>query len=260
MFTEIDEQGDGMVAVVSRTVADRYFAGESPIGKQVDGLGVHWKAIVGAVEDTRNDGLRNPTRPEIYLPLTGHKPLGGGVTRNNGLNIAIRTAGDPAIAATVLRGHLRDIDRALLANVRPMNEQWADLQAGPRCQALIFSGFAGLAICLAATGVYGVLAHAVVLRRREIGMRLALGAQSADVQRMIVREAVLLALGGIALGIAGALAGSRAITTLLYHVNPTDPLTLVAAAVLLMLLAIAASVVPARRAAREDPAQTLRAE
>lgn len=254
-----DSEGE-TVAVVNRTLADRYFSGEDAIGKQVDGAGLPWKTVIGVVADTRNDGLRNSTRPEIYLPLTAEKPRGGGITHDNGLQIVVRTAGDPAMAASLLRDHLRALDRSLLARVRGMDEQWQDLSAGPRFQATIFSGFACIALLMACAGVYGVLSHIVVLRRREIGIRMALGAQPADVQRIIVGEAILLAIAGVAIGLAGAMAGSRWIESLLYQVHARDPIALGATAALLVLLAIGASVVPARRAAQEDPASTLRAE
>jgi ABC-type antimicrobial peptide transport system permease subunit len=113
---------------------------------------------------------------------------------------------------------------------------------------------------MAWTGIYGLLWHIVVLRRREIGIRMALGARSGDVQRLVVREAVLLAGGGVVIGLAGALVASRVLASVLYQVNPRDPLTLATTAALLVVLAVGASVVPARRAARQDPAQTLRAE
>ena len=260
VFTEGDEAGSGLVAIVNRTLADRYFGGEGPIGKQVDGVGIPWKTVVGVAADTRNDGLRNATRPEIYLPLTANKAPGGGITDDNGLNVVIRTAGEPAAATSLLRENLRAMDRALLARVRMMDEQWQDLEAGPRFQAIIFSGFAALALIMACTGIYGVLSHIVILRRQEIGIRIALGARPADVQILVVREALILALGGVVIGLAGALAGSRLIASLLYQVNPRDPLTLAATAALLVILAVCASVLPARRASQQDPAQTLRAE
>jgi putative ABC transport system permease protein len=260
VFTEADQTGNGLVAVVNRTLADRYFAGESPIGKQVDGLGVPWKTVAGVVRDTRNDGLQNPTRPEIYLPLTTNNARGGGITHDKGLHVVIRSAGGQATAISALRGHLRAMDRALLAKVRMMDEQWEDLQSGPRFQAAIFSGFAALALIMACTGVYGVLSHVVVLRRREIGIRMALGARPADVQGLVVREALILALGGAGIGIAGALAGSRILASLLYQVDPRDPLTLAGTAALLVVLACGASLAPAWRASRQNPAETLRAE
>ncbi len=160
----------------------------------------------------------------------------------------------------VRRGHLRAMDRRLLAKVRTMDEQWTDLRAGSRFQAAVFTGFAALAVLMACTGIYGVLSHIVVLRRREISIRMALGARPADIQRLIAREALVLALAGAVIGLGGALAGSSFIASLLYQVNPRDPLTLAGAAALLVLLAIGASALPARRASRQDPAEALRAE
>lgn len=259
-FTEADQTGEGLVAVVNRTLADRYFAGEMAIGKQVDGLGVPWKTVIGVVADTRNDGLRNPTRPEIYLPLTSIGARGGGITHEKSLNILIRTAGDPATITSVLRGNLRAMDPSLLSRIRTMDEQWEDLQASARFQAMVFSGFAALALIMACTGIYGVLSQVVVLRRREIGIRMALGARPPDVQGLVVREALILSVAGAVIGLAGTLAGARLLAALLYQVNPRDPLTLAATATLLVVLAICASAVPARRASRQDPAETLRAE
>ena len=259
-FTAEDESGGGLVAMVNRTLADRYFAGESPLGRQVDGAGIPWKRVVGVFADTRNDGLQNPPRPEIYLPLTAAQATGGGITHGNGLNVVIRTAGDPDVAALRLREQLRGLDTALLARVRMMDEQWRDLKAGPRFQAMLFSGFAVLALLMACAGIYGVLSYVVVLRRKEIGIRIALGARPADVQLLVVREALLLALGGIALGLAGAIAGSRVLGSLLHDVNSRDPLTLGGTALLVLLLAVGAAILPARRASRQDPAETLRAE
>jgi putative ABC transport system permease protein len=260
VFTEADQAGGGLVAVVNRSLADRYFAGERALGQQVDGLGVPWKTVVGVVADTRNDGLRNPTRPEIYLPWTERNSQGGGVTSNHGLNVLIRTTGDPTVAVAELRGHLRALDRGVLAKVSMMEERLDDLHAGERFQALTFGGLAALALAMAWTGIYGVLSHIVVLRRREIGIRMALGARSGDVQRLVVREALILAVGGVVIGLAGAVVGSRVLASVLYQVNPRDPLTLAATAALLIVLAVGASVVPARRASQQDPAQTLRAE
>lgn len=256
LFNDADQS----VSIVNRTLADRYLAGEDPIGKQVDGIGVPWKTVVGVVGDTRNDGLRNPTRPEIDLPLTPANARGGGITSNAGPCVVIRTAGDPAVVASGLRGHLRAMDRALLGQVRMMDEQWAELQAEPRFQATVFTGFAALAVLMACTGVYGVLSHVVILRRREIGIRMALGARPADIRALIVREAVTLAVVGIALGLAGAFAGARLLASVLDQVNPRDPVMLAGTALLLVLLALCASLVPAHRAARDNPAITLRAE
>jgi putative ABC transport system permease protein len=253
-------EAESLVALVNRALADRYFAGESAIGKKVDGQGVPWKTIIGVVGDVRNDGLRSPTRPEIYLPMTEVNARGGGITSGARFNIVIRTAGDPSATMNALRGQLREMDRGLAARVRTMDERWANLQDGPRFQTTVFSGFAVLALVMACTGVYGVASHVVVARQREIGVRMALGARPADVQVMILREALMLAVGGVAIGIPAALAGSRLLAGLLYGVNPRDPVALAGTAALLILLALCASAAPAWRASRQDPAQTLRAE
>ena len=259
-FTETEEAGDGLVAVVNKTLADRYFRGESVLGKRVDGAGLPWKTVTGVAADTRNDGLWNPTRPEIYLPLTGRPARGGGVTQDYGMNLVVRTAGDPARTLAELGASLRAMDRSLLARTRTMNAQWSDLQAAPRFEAMVFTGFGGLALGLACTGLYGVLSHLVVLRRREIGIRMALGARPAAVQALVVREAVILATAGVAMGAAASAGAVRALASLLYHVDPTNWRTPAVAAALLLVAAMGASAAPAWRASRQDPAGMLRAE
>jgi predicted permease len=196
LLTAADQRGTGPFAVVNRTLAERFFPDESPIGKQVDGLGLPWKTVVGVVGDTRNDGLRNPTSPEMYVPFTNDPPRGGGVTSDHGLNVVIRTEGDPAAISSLLRGHLRGLDPALLASTRTMDERWAELNAAPRFQAAVFTCYALLAMSMAGFGIYGVLSHVVTLRKREIGIRMALGARPLDVQGLVLREA--LALGATA--------------------------------------------------------------
>jgi putative ABC transport system permease protein len=260
LFSDVEQAGGGLVAVVNQALADRHFAGESVIGKLVDGLGVPWKTVVGVVSDVRNDGLRDPTRPEICLPMTEGNARGGGITRGGGLSIVIRTAGEPAAAVSMLRGHLRAIDPHLLVRAQTMDQRWAELRDGPRFQATVFGGFAALALIMSCTGVYGVASHAVVLRQREIGVRMALGARPLDVQALILRDAAALSAFGLAAGIPGALAGSRFLASLLHGLNPQDPKTIAASSMALLALAICASAAPAWRASRLDPARTLRAE
>jgi ABC-type antimicrobial peptide transport system permease subunit len=148
----------------------------------------------------------------------------------------------------------------LAATTHTMDEQWSDLRATPRFEAIVCGGFAGLAVIMACAGIYGVLSHIVVLRRREIGIRVAVGAKPADVQGLIIGEALMLAIAGVVIGLGGAVAGSRLLSSLLYQVNSKDPLTLAIAATLLLILAICASVVPARRASQQDPMIALRHE
>jgi predicted permease len=258
-FTEADIARDAPVAVVNRTLANRYFAGENALGKLVDGKS--WKTVIGVVADTRNDGLRNATRPEIYLPLTDRwKAQGGGVTQNNGLRVILRTAADLTPAADLLRRSVHDIDPALLTKVAVMDEQWGDLLAAPRFYAVVFTGFAVLALTMTCVGVYGVSSHVVVLRRREMAIRLALGARRADVQAIIARDAASLAAVGAVFGTGGALAASRLLAGLLYETSSADPLTLTLSVVLLLVVAVGASMTPARKAAREDPARLLQSE
>lgn len=213
LFTAGDLGDETPVAVVNRTFASRYFAGESVVGKQVDGM--PWKTVIGVAADTRNDGLRNPVRPEIDLPFTARfQAQGGGITTRNGLKVLIRSSGDPAVAARELVRGLRQIDPRLVANTRVMEEQWDAPRTALKFQSSVFAAFAVLALVMASVGIYGVLAHVVVLRYREIGVRLALGARPGDIQALVVREALLLAGGGIVLGLGGAWAASRLLASL----------------------------------------------
>ena len=258
-FTGADIAREAPVAVVNRTLANRYFAGENALGKRVDGK--EWKTVIGVVADTRNDGLRNATRPEIYLPFTDRfKSQGGGVTQNNGLRVVLRTAADVATAGDLLRRSVHEIDPALLTNVAVMDQQWEDLVAVPRFYGVVFTGFAVLALTMTAVGVYGVLWHVVVLRRREMAIRLALGARSADIQAAIGREAISMAGVGAVLGVGGALAASRLLGSLLYETSPADPWALAISVAVLLVVVAGASMGPARKAAREDPARLLRSE
>jgi predicted permease len=259
LFTAREVSGGAAIAVVNRALADRYFPGEDPIGKRIDGPS--WKTVAGVVDDTRNDGLRNPTRPEIYLPFSERmRAQGGGVTHANGLSVLVRVSGDPAPIAQLLPRIVHGIDPSLLTSVNTMNRQWADLSAVPKSQAEVVAAFAALALVLASVGIYGVVSHLVLLRRKEMGIRLALGARPRDIAALVVGEAVSLAAAGAVTGVAGALALSRLLSGLLFEIKPQDPLTLGLAALFLLMLAAAAAAAPARRAAREDPCQTLRAE
>ena len=259
LFTEADIAGDAPVAVVNRSLAERYFAGESALGKELDGK--PWKTVVGIVGDTRNDGIRNPARPEIYLPLTPlFKAQGGGVTYDNGLKILIRTSADPAATLHDLRRVLHELDPMLVANVRPMEKQWTDLIAVPRFQATVVSLFALLALAMASVGVYGLLSHMIVLRQREISIRIALGASPTVIRWLIIREGVGLAIAGVILGAGGAVAGSRILNAVLYQTKSQDPLTLALAATVLLVLAFCASAIPARRICGQDAARILRSE
>lgn len=260
LFSPEAEAGTAREAIINRTLAERYYPGENPLGKQIDGLGEPWKTIVGVMEDYRNDGLRNPPKPEMLLPLTATSDRGGEVTLARDLSLLLRTAADPGPTAVAVRATLRQLDPNILVTLRPMEESWDEPKAASRFEAFAFAVFAGLALLMAATGIYGVLSHMVTLRWREIGIRMALGALPRQVQMLILREALLFAVGGIILGLTVAVVATPHLASLLFNVNPRDPIFLAATAALLLLLALLAAFAPARRAALMDPARTLRSE
>jgi putative ABC transport system permease protein len=191
--------------------------------------------------------------PEVFVPYAQH-PV-------DSLTIAVRTAGDPMAFVPVARADLAALDRDLpLAAVRTMDEVIGRSIAERRFTMLLLATFASVAVLLAAIGVYGVLAYLVSQRTQEIGVRLAIGARPEDVVRLFVREGAALTLVGVACGLAGALAVTRTLSTLLFGVTTTDPVTFTAVAGTLAIVALLASYFPARRAARVDPMSALRAD
>ncbi len=245
----------GAVVIVNQALARRYFPGEDPLGKRIGGLrpDLRWKPIVGVVGDEKNDGLRSDPQPEAYLPIA----------MEPGLDIAwlvVRTAADPTATAAAISTELRALDKNLPVRVRTMPEEIADLLARPRFQTRVMEIFSAMALVMAAVGVYGVASWAVSQRTREIGVRMALGAAPGDVLRLILRAA-LPPLGiGLAAGTTGALVLGRYLESLLFGVKPNDAITLAVAAGVLAGAALVATYIPARRAARTNPAVTLRSE
>jgi putative ABC transport system permease protein len=223
------------------------------VGRQMRDGGSGLYSIVGVVGDVRNLNLNQDPRPINYFSAV-----------NSGLlpmNVVIRTAGAPESAAAILREQVKRVDPAApIFALSTMEELIGRNLAQTRWSTLLVGGFAVLALLLGAIGTYGVLSYAVTMRRREIGVRMALGAAAADVIRMVVREGMALAAAGIFSGIVLALALGRAAVTLLYGVAPHDPRTFLVVAAILGLVALAASAIPALRAARVDPISTLRAE
>jgi len=210
--------------------------------------------IVGVVGDVRQRGPARDPEPEIYMPYEQHpRPA-------TAMSVVVRTAADPAALPEAMRRLARDRAPDVPVRFTTMETLLSENVAAPRFRTLLLGLFAGLAVCLAMAGVYGVMAYLVGQRSSEIGLRMALGASSADVQRMVIRQSLALVAAGIVLGLAGAAAATRLLTTVLFQVKPTDPLTYVAAALLLAVVALAASYVPARRAARLDPMVALRQE
>jgi putative ABC transport system permease protein len=255
-FTPADNQANRTVAVVDETLAKRLFPGRSAVGEQVgvDLFGnKHWLEIVGVVEPIRHDDLRQDGRETIYFPhhLFPWPPM----------TVAVRSTGDP----TVLLGSVREEVRGLtpdlpLYNVRTLNEAFSLALANTRFTMILIAVFAGVALILAMVGLYGVIAYTVRQRTREIGIRMALGARQGSILRMVVGGGLRLILAGVALGILAAYPLTRTVQSLLFGVTPGDPLTYALLASLLVGVALVACYLPAQRAARLNPMESLRAE
>ena len=249
-----DEPQPRPVAMINETMARQFFPGEDPVGRRIRILFSPWVEIVGIAGDVRHAGLARDALPEMYLSHL-QEP-------QDALNVLVRTADRPAGAvAAALHGLLRSMDRDLpLPPVTPMEDYVRNSIGRPRFDALLLSTFAGVALLLSAIGIYGVTSYAVTQRTREIGIRSALGASRTDVLGLVLGRAVRLTMFGIAAGLAGALALTRVLTSLLFGIRPTDLTTFAVVSGLLLVVTLVASYVPARRALRIDPLQALRTE
>jgi putative ABC transport system permease protein len=258
LFDSRDRADSLPVVVVNETFRKRFWPNESAVGKRIQcgSSSVPWFTIIAVVEDLRERGLEPALKPGTYY-LIDQNPDTWAVPGY----LAVRTTGDPLSIARAVPEIIGSVDREQpVAALRTMDEV-AELQvANRRQQMTLFAAFAGLALVLASVGLYGVLSYAVALRTREIGVRMALGAQPAAVVAMILRRGVALAGIGVVIGLGGAWAATRAMTTLLYGVTPTDPVTYAAVPAILIAVALVACWIPARRAARLDPAMVLRQE
>jgi putative ABC transport system permease protein len=260
MFDAHDDSVGPEVVVINEEAARRYWPGTNPIGQQikigvslVSGVRSGAKTIVGVVGDVKYGGLDIAAPPEIFLPYDQH-PI-------DNLTVAVRTSGDPAATVPAARAALAELDREVpLSDIKPMSDLVSRSMAERRFTMLLLLSFAVVALTLAAIGVYGVLAYVVGQRTQEIGLRLAIGAAPGDVVRLFMREGVTLAVIGLGVGLLGAVAAARALASMLYEVGSADPVTFVVVASVLGLAALAASYVPARRAARVDPMEALRTE
>ena len=255
LFNEQDKADSANRVVISEALARRHWPGEDPLGKRIR---VYWNnpqddEVIGVVGDVHHEGLQAEARPAVYWPYPRFS--------YPSMTVAVRSSVDPAAALTTAAAIVRQIDPALaVSNMRTMNEVVARSVAQRRLTMQMIATLALAALALAAVGIYGVIAYSVSQRTREIGVRMALGARRGHVLTMIVGEAMLLTAAGVALGIGGALLLTRLMNDLLFAVTPSDPLTFVAVALTLGLVALAASYLPGRRATRVDPSIALRAE
>jgi putative ABC transport system permease protein len=252
-----DVAGAPPVVVVNEAFTRQFFPGDEALGRRIRrGDGAPWTTIVGVVADVRQMGLERGARSEMYVPVA---QLADDIYPPR--DLAVRVAGDPMALAEPLRKAVWQVDpQQPVAHVRPMTALLDEEVASRGVQASLLGAFALLALVLAALGLYGVLSYAVAQRRREIGIRMALGAPARAVVRMVVGHGLRLVAIGLALGVALALAATRALAALLYGVSATDPATYAGVAAALAVVAAAASWLPARQAARLDPSITLQAE
>jgi predicted permease len=259
-FTDADVEKAPPVLIINHAMAEKYWPGEDVIGKRIDFFADHpkesdWTSIVGVVGDVKDTPEKNTAQPAFWWPVAQVSfPLEEAA-------IAIRSDSVPTLLINSVRNAVRELDPALaVANVRVM-DQIADASvSAPRFTLFLVALFAALAIALAGIGTYGVISYSVNQRMREFGVRIALGASPWDVVRLVLVRGLSLALGGVALGITGALVLARLLRTMLYQVSAADPLTFSAIALFALATAALACYLPARRATRVDAMSSLRAE
>ena len=257
-FLDSDTAGSPPVTVISETMAKKFWPGLDPVGKQVAPKSPIYPlaTIIGIASDVKRLSLRESPPPEMYVPYT-QKVWPSLLT----MNVVVRTFQDPASIAASVREVIHSIDADLpLANIKPLADIVTDSMLVPRFSVFLLGTFGGLALLLAAVGMYGVISYNIAQRTQEIGIRIALGAQRHDVLRIVFRYGIRLAAIGIGTGLAAAFAVTRLMRSFLYGIHATDPLTFASVVILLLLVALAACYIPARRALRVDPIVALRYE
>ena len=246
------------VVIINQTLAERYFAGETAIGKRfkiggADRTRNPWMEIVGVVGDVKYSGLEVKPEPAYYMPLAQ--------SAWRAAYLVVRTPLNPAGLAPAIREQIWALDKDMpIAKVATMDRLLAESVAQPRFRTLLLGIFAALALVLASVGIYGVISYSVTQRTHEIGIRMALGAQAHDVSKLVIREGVALALIGVTIGLAASLALTRLMESLLFEVSTTDQSIFAGVGALLVAVAVLACWIPARRASRVDPMVALRCE
>jgi predicted permease len=252
LFGESDGAEATPVVVINESLARQYFANENPLGKRL-AFDSTWREIVGVAKDVKYSGLEDEAGPEFYLPMAQVPAVF--------MTLVVRASGDPAPMAPAVRAQIWAVDKDQpVSNIRTMEQLLANSVAPRRFNLLLLGAFALAGLTLAGIGLYGALSYTVAQRTREIGVRMALGAQTSDALRLVIGEGMKLALIGALLGLGGALALTRLMKTLLFEVSATDPLTFIVIAAVLIIVALLACYIPARRATKVDPIVALRYE
>jgi predicted lysophospholipase L1 biosynthesis ABC-type transport system permease subunit len=259
-----------MVVIVNKKLAEQSWPGEDPIGKRLrigtETMKTPWATVVGEVADVKEQSPDVPSKQQYYVPVAQESAMGGELTpagslSGNGGFIVLRTTTPPEQMENVLRATVRAIDSQLpLTQVQTMEHAISETEAPRRFNTALISTFAGTAVLLAVLGIYSVIAFSVALRIQEIAIRMALGSQRTGIVGLVLASGLKLAVVGCVLGLVGAIAASRLMGSFLFGVSAMDPLVLTLASVLVLLLALAACLLPAQRAASVDPMQALRAE
>src|ERR1043166_3532014 len=246
------------VGIVNDTLVKQFFPNEDPLGKRIRFArdpAIHWITVVGVVGDVKHFGLDLPEQPALYTPYTQINPW------KRWMTVVARTQSNPESMAQAVKQQIWKIDSQLpITKVKSMNDVAAASFAARRFNMLLLGLFAALALVLAAVGIYGVMSYAVTQRTQEIGIRMALGAKTGDVLKLVLKNGMGLTLLGLALGVSGAVAATRLLATLLFGVTPTDKPTFVAVSAVLVVVALLACYIPARRATKVDPLVALRYE
>jgi predicted permease len=252
-FTEADAAGVDPVVLVSETSAKRFWADGNPVGKRIQLSDGMWRTVIGVAGDVKHWGLVRPTNPMLYLPQAQYT--------STSLTFVLKTDLDPLSLMSGVRGLITDFDKNIpIGEVQPLDELVASSVESERAQTVLMAAFGGLALALAVVGIYGVMAQLAMSRVHEIGVRMAMGARPTDVLRQHLVEGFVQAAAGLAIGISAGLYLSRFATAILFGIKASDLITLAGVTLTLLLAALAACLIPARRAMRVDPVEALRAQ
>jgi putative ABC transport system permease protein len=264
-FSAQDQPDGPGVAIINEQFARQQWPDANPVGQRLTlddpDHNPRWLTIVGVVNDIRQREWFGPAHPEVYLPYSQSPFRTEAEPHHAAMTLVLHSSVDPSLLIKPARAAIWSLNRSVpITNITTMEQVVSGAIWQPRFDFVLTGLFAGLALSLAAMGLYGVISYGVAQRRREFGIRMALGATARNVQTLILRQGVLLVVPGVMLGVAGALALTQVLAGLLYDVAPTDPWTFCGGAVLLLGVALLAASLPARRAARTNPIEALRSE